>query len=138
LFVRHDEPVAHPCPQTPPQPSLPHSFSVQFGTQHLASKHFALPVQTTSAGHDTQSSLESATPLPQSTSATQVPLSQRAIEPHACPHLPPQPSSPQVLPSQLGTQHIPMLQPELQVQSLGHDSQFSPGSQVPFPQNACP
>jgi len=54
------------------------------------------------------------------------------------PHTPPQPSSPQVLPLQLGVQHWAFTQvPPLHVQSSGQLSQDSFGSQVPSPQDAC-
>jgi hypothetical protein len=55
------------------------------------------------------------------------------------PQTPPQPSSPQLLPLQLGVQHCPTTHvPPLQVQSLGQLSQLSVGSQLPSPHDACP
>jgi hypothetical protein len=86
-------------------------------------------------------SIGSQVPLPHDAICLQLPLSQMNPMPHpaASPQTPPQPSSPQVLPVQSGMQHFASVHfsPMWHGQSLGHDSQVSPWSHIPLPQNAC-
>jgi hypothetical protein len=135
---RHDAPGPH-GPQVPPHPSDPHCLPAQVaaGSQQVDARQRRPVEHTQSNGQLEQSSFSvgSQDPLPQEGMSTHCPPSHKKplLQPGA--QLPPQPSSPQVLPVQFGTQHAPRKQAwPLHPQSAGQVSQVSAMSQRPFPQ----
>jgi hypothetical protein len=100
-------PVAQ-VPHVLPQPSSPHSLPVHCGVQHLpALVHFCPVVQAQSRAQLLQSSPTWQPFWPQMTSCLQLPITHcEPVGQAAVPHVPPQPSLPQVFPLQLGVQHV--------------------------------
>jgi hypothetical protein len=124
-------------PQEPPQPSEPqvlplhclvqHCALTQVPDEHAQSVQFA-HVSPAAASH---------VAFPHVLDETQLPFWQIVPEAQE-PHTPPQPSSPQALPLQLGVQHWALTQvPPLHAQSSGQLSHDSLASHVPSPQDAC-
>jgi len=100
-------PEAH-VPQVLPQVSSPHSLPEHCGVQHLpAVVHFWPVVQAQSLAQLLQSSPVWQPFWPHTRSALHTPLTQDEPEAQGAePHVPPHPSLPQVLPVQLGVQHM--------------------------------
>jgi hypothetical protein len=131
--------IAH-VPQTPPHPSSPHCLPLHCLAQHALLKHTLPFVHPQSAPQLPQFSPAWHTPLPQTIASEHwefAPQTYPVEQPGG--HWLPQASSPHCFPAHWGAQHAPAAVhswPFVHAQSPGQLLQFSPGSQIMFPQYA--